>query len=538
MLALPLVRSNPRRRRAGEDDEAEPRRLLARAARLRRQGRLDDALAVLRRVVDLSPGLDAAHRMMAAIHVARREPQRAVDTYRHALEAAPDALWASADLAALLRALGRGDQALAVAQATVAVLPASSEAHGLLAVELHHQGRLDESVAEHRRAVALAPDSAVAHTNLGVTLHARGDLEGAAACHATAVALDPRNARAHHNLALAHMATNRLDEAVDALRTALAIDPRNAELHWDHALALLGSGRLREGWEAFEWRWHTAALAPARRHVDVPRWDGSPLAGRRLLLWAEQGLGDTIQFVRYAALLTRHGERIVLECAPGLRRLLQAMPSFEAVVSPGESPGTVDVQLPLLSVPRLFGTTMRSVPATVPYLLPAAADRQRWAHALGGGAGLRVGVVWAGSPTHRNDRNRSIAPALLAPLLAVPGIDFFGLQVTADPGASPRGLRNLGPSLVDFAETAAVIANLDLTITVDTAVAHLAGALGAPVWVLLPFAADWRWMRDRQDSPWYPSMRLFRQAAPGQWQPVIGRVADDLDRLARDRRQG
>jgi hypothetical protein len=259
------------------------------------------------------------------------------------------------------------------------------------------------------------------------------------------------------------------------------------------------------------------------------RRDGSDLTGRRLLLWAEQGLGDTIQFVRYATQFARQGARLVLECAPQLERLMQSLSGIDSVVTRETSPGEFDVHLPLLSVPRLFGTTTHSIPAAVPYLAPAAADRERWRAELGGGEGLRVGLVWAGSPTHADDRNRSIAPELLEPLLELPGVRWFSLQIGARADHAPRGpLTDLAPRLVDFAETAAVIANLDLVLSVDTAVAHLAGAVGAPVWTLLPYVPDWRWMLDRDDSPWYPTMRLFRQQHRGEWQPVIERVAAEL----------
>jgi len=498
------------------------------------RGRFDGALAAHRKAIELQPEMAAAHRAMGVALLAKGATEAGLAAYARAIELAPDSVALATELATALRTRGRVEQALAVARAIVGRLPDSSEAYGLFAIELHHSGQLEDSLASHRRAVGLAPDSAAAHTNLGVTLQALGDFEGAAASHRKAVELEPRNARAQHNLALVHMQSNRLDEAIACFRAAIAVEPGNADVHWNCALALLRAGKLREGWEELEWRWQASAFPSRQRHAAVWRWDGSELAGRRLLLWAEQGLGDTIQFVRYASLLSRPGARIVLECAPELERLMRSLSGIESIVTREGSPGEVDVQLPLLSVPRLFGTTTRSIPAAIPYLAPEAGDRERWRAELAGGEGLRVGLAWAGSPTHADDRNRSIAPELLEPLLELPGVRWFSLQVGARAGHAPRGpLTDLAPRLVDFAETAAVIANLDLVLSVDTAVAHLAGAIGAPVWTLLPYVPDWRWMLDRDDSPWYPTMRLFRQQHRGEWQPVIERVAAELTSYAR-----
>ncbi len=499
---------------------------------LRDQRQLDAALDAYRKALELEPEMVAAHQGVGATLLAGGQIEPALASFAKAIELAPDSVAVATELATALRSVGRGEQSLVVARETVRRLPESSEAHGLLAIELHHHGQFEDSVDSHRRALALSPDSAVAHTNLGVTLQALGDFTGAAASHRQAVALDPRNANAQHNLGRVLMQLNLLDEAVECHRAAIAGSPGNADAHWDCALAMLGAGRMREGWEELEWRWRAAAFPTPDRHTDRPRWDGSELSGRRLLLWAEQGLGDTIHFARYLPLLARPGASLALECAPHLERLMHSLAGIESVVTREGSARNLDgfdVHLPLLSVPRLFGTTPSSIPAKVPYLAADAADRERWRAELDGGDSLRVGVVWAGSATHANDRNRSIAPDLLEPLLALPGVRWFGLQVgdrAAQP--TPGALTDLGPRLTDFAETAAVIANLDLVLTVDTAVAHLAGAIGAPVWVLLPHVPDWRWMLDREDSPWYPTMRLFRQQQRGEWQPVIERVAAEL----------
>ena len=500
---------------------------------LQETGRSVDALAAYRRALELQPSLVMAHRGLAACHAARGEIEDALAAYARAIELAPDSVSLLAESAALLRRVGRAEAALRIVANAADRSPDSPDVQGLLAQELHHQGRLDESVAAHRRTIELAPDVAIAHTNLGVTLQARGDLDGAAASHAHAATLDPRNARAQHNRALVCMEQNRLDEAEEAFSHALAADPRDPDLHWDHALSLLRAGRLREGWEEFEWRWSAPGFGSSPRHTNIPLWDGSALDGRRLLVHAEQGLGDTIQFCRYLPMLRRPGAEIVFECPPPLSRLMQSLDGVGAIVHRDQSAGAVDVQVPLLSLPRLFGTTTRSIPAAVPYLAAAEPDRERWARELESiGGRRRVGFVWAGSATHRNDAQRSMPVHHVERLLS--DVDLRGFSLQVEGSEVPSEMVDLGGRLSDFAETAAVVANLDLVVTVDTAVAHLAGALGRPVWVVLPFAPDWRWMLEREDSPWYPTMRLFRQANRGDWDDVLTRLREAFAALAAD----
>lgn len=497
---------------------------------LQELGRSTEALVAHRRALELQPTLVAAHRGLAICHAERGEVEDALAAYARAREIAPDSAPLLSESAALLRRVGRADTALQMVANVAKRFPNSPDLQGLLAQELHHHGRLDESVAAHRRTIELAPTEAVAHTNLGVTLQARGDLEGAAQSHARATALDPRNARAQHNRALVAMEQNQMNDAEEAFAQALVAEPRDPDLHWDHALSLLRLGRLREGWEEFEWRWSAPGFACPPRHTGVPKWDGSALGNRRLLVHAEQGLGDTIQFCRYLPLLSRRSAEIVFECPPPLARLMGSLDGAAQIVHRDQSPGSVDVHVPLLSLPRLFGTTTGSIPANVPYLAAEESDRARWAEELPVTDGRpRVGFVWSGSATHRNDALRSMTSDHVARFLSKVDVSGFGLQVEG--GGGPAGLTDLGGRLHDFAETAAVVANLDLVVTVDTAVAHLAGALGRPVWVLLPFAPDWRWLLGRDDSPWYPTMRLFRQTTRGDWDEVLVRVADALPTL-------
>ena len=293
-------------------------------------------------------------------------------------------------------------------------------------------------------------------------------------------------------------------------------------------------GRFEQGWPGYEWRWKCkefGSLPP----FHPPLWDGSPLDGRTILVHAEQGLGDTLQFIRYAPLVHQRGGRVILVCQPPLIGLLTRSPGVERLVAQGEALPDYDVHVPLMSLPGLLGTTLESVPADVPYLDAEPQLVEAWRHRLGSYPGFKVGIVWQGNPKFRLDRRRSIPLAQFAPLARVPGVHLFSLQ--KGPGAEQLAavtdrfpVTDLGRRLDDFMDTAAVLKNLDLVISVDTAIAHLAGALGIPVWVALPFVPDWRWLMDREDSPWYPTMRLFRQARPGQWEDVFQRIAEALQR--------
>jgi hypothetical protein len=402
-------------------------------------------------------------------------------------------------------------------------------------------GRVIEAIAAYRRAVALNPDMPEAWLNLGNALKEGGQLDEAVAAYRRAVAVKPGYALGHSNLGYLLREKGRLDEAVAACRQAIEIDPEHSGAHSNLALALLVQGHFAEGWEAYEWRWKAEGFGTAARDFGRPRWDGGALEGRTVLLHAEQGLGDALQFIRYLPLVQERGGKAIIECQPALQRLFGTMAGDVPVIAKGAALPAFDVHCPLLSLPRIFATDLANMPGDVPYLRADAAEASAWSDRLAAHPpGFRVGLVWAGNPNHTNDRNRSLKPASLLPLGAVKGVRFFSLQKgTGAEGRDglPAGLElsDVAGELGDFADTAALIANLDLVITADTATAHLAGAMGRPVWTLLPFAPDWRWLLGREDSPWYPTMRLFRQAAIGDWPPVIARVCDQLRRLARSR---
>jgi hypothetical protein len=335
------------------------------------------------------------------------------------------------------------------------------------------------------------------------------------------------------------MRMGRLDEAAASGRVAVRLGPDSPDGHFNLSLALLALGDLAQGWEEYEWRWKTR-LMQGRRHFPQPQWRGEAAGGRTLLVQAEQGFGDTIQFCRYATLAAARGLRVILEAQKPLVRLLRCLPGVDLVVEQGDGPPPFDLQCPMLSMPLAFGTTVGTIPSAASYLEADAALAAAWRARLSAVAGhdLRIGLVWAGNPGSElpsmaaRDRRRSVAPDLLAPLFGLPGLRFFSLQ--KDGPAAPGGfpLTDFMGGMGDFADTAALVAGLDLVISVDTAVAHLAAALGKPVWLLDRFDHCWRWLAGRRDSPWYPSLRVYRQPRPGDWAPVIAEVVRDLRSLA------
>ena len=365
-------------------------------------------------------------------------------------------------------------------------------------------------------------------TNELICPGAVGRLEEARASHQHAIEMDSAVGSFVYNLGLVLRDLGDLDGAIAQFDAAEAAGYEPAELKWDRALALLLRGDLQRGFKEYEWRWQIPDAKP--RDLAGPAWKGEDLPGKTLLVYAEQGFGDTIQFVRYLPLLVGRADRIVLECQEPLARLFRSSPACQdvSVVSRDVDPlPEYDVHAALLSLPHLTGTPL--VPAETPYL-GSPDDKPRIANRSNG---LHVGLVWAGKPSHRNDRNRSLTLADLAPLLEVSGAHFYSLQF-GDPAENVEVLgysaliADLRPAIKDFADSAALAGSLDLVITADTAPAHLAGALCRPVWTLLPFAPDWRWQTKRNDSPWYPTMTLFRQTAPRQWEDVVARMADAL----------
>ncbi len=507
---------------------------LAQALERHRRGELADAEALYRRIIETRPDhFDALH-MLGVIRHQQGRHDEAHDLIGRALAVRPESVWALSNRGLVLAALGRSAEALAAFDQALALAPDDLEARNNRGLVLQALGRDDEALHDFEQVLAARPDFVQALNNRGNVLQALGRYEEALASYAAATARAPGFAQAHYNAGAALQALDRPAEALGAYGRALALEPDYADAHWNESLVRLSLGDFAAGWRKFEWRWRTSDAA-RRSPLPHPLWLGeAPLDGCSVLLHAEQGLGDAIQFVRYVPLVAARGAQVILAVHAELKRLFSdAMSDLgaAAVFGEGESLPPCHLRCPLLSLPHAFGTTLDTIPATIPYLAPSPELAAKWQARLASVPRPRVGLVWAGNPAHKNDRNRSLSLAELAPLRQLAGLGYVSLQ---KPGPAPGGdgLLDLGPELSDFAETAAAVAALDLIIAVDTAVAHLAGALGKPVWILLPFSADWRWLREREDSPWYPTARLFRQPRPGDWASVVGRVTAELQKFA------
>jgi Tfp pilus assembly protein PilF len=445
---------------------------------------------------------------------------------------------AMSNLGLALQAAGRTDEAISSYRNALQLSPHHPEILYNLGNACLELGRIDEALSNYDAVLASAPNHAGALVNRGNALVRLNRPVEAIASYDKALAAMPGHPQILTNRG---HALRRLDRPAEALRdfeAALSAAPEFPEAHFEAAMTRLTLGDFAAGWKSYEWRWKTSAFARHRRMPQTPLWlADQPVAGKTILLHAEQGFGDTIQFIRYAPLLAGWGAKVICEVQPELQPLLSQLEGV-TVMACGEPLPAFQLHCPLLSLPLAFGTRAETIPAATPYLAAPAARLAYWRDRLPQ-ARLRAGFVWSGQPSHKNDSNRSIALSRLAGLFEDPLVCCFSLQSdlrTAD-GDVMRGLPNLihlGDGLRDFADTAAVISLLDVVISVDTAVAHLAGALGKPVVILLPYAADFRWMRNRDDTPWYPTAKLFRQPAFGDWDSVIVRVREQLRQLNRD----
>jgi tetratricopeptide (TPR) repeat protein len=508
------------------------------AVALHERGDYAGAVQAFERILQQDPANAAARWGLGRALIKLKQMPRAVPHLEQAVAAQPKAPEPHYDLALAYLAVQRPADAVAHLTLALARQPQWIEALSLLGFALHQEGQPAEAEATLRRALALRPNHPETLNHLGlVAMRAPGRIEEATRHFTSALAVQPALLEAWNNLGTALMKQNRLDEALSAYRRALALDPKFSKCKFNESLVRLLQGRLdREAWLKYEYRWVVLRESPARGFKQ-PLWRGEPLAGRTILLHTEQGLGDTLQMVRYAPLLAAQGATVLLEVQPALRPVLEGLPGVTRLVSAGETLPPFDLQCPLLSLPFACDTRLDTIPAPVPYVRAPAERIDHWSPRLRNRGGYRVGVVWRGNPKHHNDANRSVPFAIFQRLFDRAPCEFISLQYgpndteAAVLAAHPATSLPDGP-VTDFADTAAIVAQLDLVVTVDTSVAHLAGAMGKPVWVLLPFAPDWRWMLHRPDSPWYPTMRLFRQPAVNDWSPVLDAVGAELQRAA------
>jgi tetratricopeptide (TPR) repeat protein len=499
-------------------------------------GRIDDAIAAYRRALALRPQFPEALVNLAGALQQSGRPDQAIECCRQAIAVRPDYPEAHNNLGNALRDTARPSDAIAAYRQAVALRPAYPEAWNNLGNALTEADSYDEAILACQKAIALRPTFPEALNNLAIALKKKGWLDEAVAACRRAIALQPALADVWVNLGNLLQRQGYIEESLAAYRRAISLRPDLAIAHVYRGFVLLLKGDFPEGWREFEWRWHTNEFRNRQRDFAQPCWDGSELHGKRILVHAEGGLGDAIQFVRYLPEIARRGGRVVLEATSQLRRLLADMPDISEFVATGEPLPQFDVHCPMMSLPRILDTRLATIPAQSPYLRPDPSLARAWNQRLSPGIeGLKVGLVWAGRAIP--DPGRSIPLEMLAPLGQVPRTWFCSLQRYESSGKTPAPLSGLRftdwtAELGDLTDTAALISCLDLVITVDTAVAHLAGAMGKRVWVLLQFAPDWRWLLDREDCPWYPTMRLFRQPRTGDWESAVRDVACELEILA------
>jgi len=460
---------------------------------LRGKGHYEGAVQCFKRALQLDPDSADFYKNMGNALRDKGEMPEAMTSFREALRLRGDDAEIHYNIANLCKETGRTEEAVASYREALRINPFFLDACYNLGNVLRDAGRYDEAIETYRRALEIEPDYFEAYNNMGVAFKEKGDTAHAIACY----------------------------------QKALEINPTIPETQWNLSLVYLLAGEFTEGWKRYEWRWEKADYRPYLRHFSQSLWDGFDIAGKTVLLHAEQGYGDAIQFVRYVPLVAKKGATVLVEVPKGLAALLETVDGVARIIRRGDDLPAFDCHCPLLTLPRVFQTQLSSIPDCIPYL---AADKVReatWRERLvADGSGFRVGIVWSGNPEHKNDRNRSIPIEKLAPLLDTDRVLFYSLQKgkaaeVLNGGTYGERMIDYTEDMNDFADTAALLANLDLVISVDTAVAHLAGAMGRPVWLMLPHAPDWRWLLRRDDSPWYPTMRLFRQPFPGAWGNVM-----------------
>jgi tetratricopeptide (TPR) repeat protein len=504
-------------------------------------GLFDRAIEAFTTAVRLDPSLSAAESRLGDALFAVRKYPASIAAYQRALRAKPDSAEIYNNLGLALEHLHQYDQAETAYRRALQLDPSLPEVHNNLGHMRCGQRRYQESVDFCSAAIRLKPDFAGAYDNLGNALQMLERTDEAIAAYQAAIRIKPDFPRALSNLAYALKDQGRLDEAVQSCDKALAIDPNFIDAHINKAVTLLLTGDLARGFPELEWRWKWANFSAVLGQFPKPLWDGSDPAGRTILLHTEQGFGDTIQFIRYAKLIQNRGGRVVLSCQKELRSLLSRTPGVADVVATGEPLPAYDVHCPLLRIPMLMGTTLDTIPADVPYIFPDPDLVKHWSEKLApNNARRKIGLVWGGNVEHVEAARRhpeafkkQAALDVFAPLGAVGNLVFYSLQKGSagrQAQSPPPGMTILDytAELKDFGDTAALIANLDLVISVDTAVAHLAGAMARPTWTLLAYNADWRYFLKRSDSPWYPTMKLFRQPARGDWAGAVAQVVREL----------
>ena len=507
--------------------------LFAQATAHHQAGRLADAEALYRQVLARDPNHAESIHLLAIIAHSSGNNIAAMELIMQAIRLAPRVADYHGNFGLFLAGDNRLDEAIGAYRYALSLKRDLPDVYNNLGNTLRLQGHVDEAMAHFRQAIALRPNYPEAMNNLANVLREQGKFDQSMPLLRAAIQLRPSYAEAHNSMGALLERLGKLDDAITAYRQALALRPQYPDAQWNLGLALLLQGKFEEGWPLYEAR-RVMATSSVARHFTQLLWDGSNLNGRRILLHTEQGLGDTIQFARYVAMVKARGGRVIVQCQPPLQRLLSGQLGIEKVVAAGQPLPDFDVQCPLMSLALIFRTTLQSIPASIPYLFTDRSLTDHWRRELVQFSGKRkIGLAWAGSSIHPHDRDRSFPLETFAPLATLSNVQFFSLQkgepaIQARVGGGVLNLIDRTEEFHNFADTASFIANLDMVICADTSVAHLAGALGKPTGLLVPFAPDWRWMLNRPDTPWYPTMRLFRQPCRGDWKTPVRLILSEL----------
>ncbi|HYV39898.1 MAG TPA: tetratricopeptide repeat protein [Gemmataceae bacterium] len=499
------------------------------------QGRLVEAFACYHAALQLSPSFAAAHNGLGFALERSNQLDQAIRCYEQALRLKPGFAQAWYNLGNVLGKQNKLVDAVGAYQQALRLMPENADALKNLGNALAAQHQWSDAERCHLEAVRLRPGDAAAQYNLGLVQERQGKHEQAITSYRQALQDDPHNVDVHLNLGNALVNVGQLAEAETEYRTVLQLSPNNADGHWNLAHLCLRLGRFEEGWSEYEWR--SARPGFAKRAYAQPIWNGSDLGGQTLLVYCDQGLGDTMQFIRYIPLVKQRGGKVIVQCQASLLRLLASVSGIDQLVADTVLLPAFDVHISLQSLPLIFGTKIDTIPADVPYLFADKDLQEHWHSKLGPLEKFKIGIAWQGNPAFLDDQARSIPLTCFAPLAKIEGVQLVSLQ--KGPGmeqlhaaANQFDVLDLGHQFDEasgaFMDTAAVMKNLDLVICSDSAVAHLAGALGVPVWVALAKVPEWRWLLEREDIPWYPGMRLFRQRFAGDWADVFGRIAGEM----------
>ncbi len=497
------------------------------------------AVEQIQRACQIDPYNATFHGNLGSAYGTLGRYDLAVESLRAALRCDPNFADAHNNLGAALSKLGKHEEAATSIRRAIKLRPNQVSSLVNLGNVLQEQGKLEDAVNSYRQALRLEPDHVDARYNLGLAVSKRGDYALAEENYRHALRVNPRNFDALNNLGNALREQGKFSESLASYEQALAIKPDLAQARKNRGMAWLRRGDWQHGWDEYEWRWRCDDSPP--HGFKQPLWDGSAFEGRTLLLHTEQGLGDAIQFLRYVPLVKARGGTVLLQCQPALMKLFERAAGVDHLLPRGESLPPYDLYAPLLSLPQMLRVHDPAHAGNVPYLFADPQRVEQWREELGAIPGRKIGINWQGNPQHPKDKQRSLPLSYFQRLAEVPAVRLLSLQKNVGSDQlrdfsekHPDQVHDLGARLDEtggaFLDTAAVLMSLEVLITSDTAVAHLAGALGVPVWVVLPFSPDWRWMLEREDSPWYPTMRLFRQSAPGDWAGVMEQIAQQLNR--------